>query len=312
VSGGTWIAVDGGQSTTRARASWTTEDAAVAGFIQTTDGFAAVAANVSAALAAVPDAPGTIDRLVVGHTGLPIDHASRDRLARMLLADHPVREVVLAPDEVTAHAGALGGPGVVSAVGTGCVTLAVDAEGRGHRIDGWGFLFGDAGSAFAIGRAALEAALRSDDGRNPPSSLVAAVHEVFGGSPRDATWALYQMTDRIDRVARFAPRVIEEAEHDAAAAAIVRHAAEELAHACATAAEALPGIDRVAVTGRLIAPGSRLEREFIDALAARAAHLLTVPSAGSPLDGAARIAADGPSIYRPLVEILTRPESSAA
>ncbi len=312
MTGASWIAVDGGQSTTRARASWAAEDVAVAGFTQSDDGFAAVAANVASVLAAVPEMPDAIDRLVIGHTGLPIDGPSRERLARTLLAEHPVREVVLAPDEVTAHAGALGGPGVVVAVGTGCVTLAVDSAGRGHRIDGWGFLFGDAGSAFAIGRAALEAALRSEDGRGAPTVLVARVHEVFGAGPRDATWKLYQQVDRIDRVARFAPQVVDAAEHDAVAAGIVRDAAAEIALACATAAEALPGLSRVAVTGRLIAPGSLLESEFLAALDARAPHLEVVASAGSPLDGSSLLASDGLGIYRGLVELITRPESTSA
>ena len=47
-----FIAVDGGQSTTRARASWAAQDVAVAGFTQSDDGFAAVAANVASVLAA--------------------------------------------------------------------------------------------------------------------------------------------------------------------------------------------------------------------------------------------------------------------
>lgn len=312
MSGTNWVAVDGGQSTTRARASWAAQDVAVAGFIQSSDGFAAVAASVTAALAAVPDTPAAIDRLVIGHTGLPIDHTSRQRLAHALLASHPVREVVLAPDEVTAHAGALGQPGVVAAVGTGCVTLAVDAAGRAHRIDGWGHLFGDAGSAFAIGRAALEAALRSEDGRGAPTALVDDVHAVFGAGPRDATWALYQMTDRVDRVARFAPRVIDAAATDAVAAEIVRRAADEISLACATAAGALSGIGRVAVTGRLIAPGSPLERAFLTALAERAPLLEVVPAAGSPLDGSVLLASGDAGIYADLVELVTRSEGTTA
>lgn len=307
-----WVAIDGGQSSTRARASWTSEDVAVAGFTQSSDGFAAVAANVSAAIAAVPDRPPLIDRLVIGHTGLPIDSDSRERLARALLAAHPVREVVLAPDEVTAHAGALAEPGVVSAVGTGCVTLAVDGSGRGHRVDGWGHLFGDAGSAFAIGRAALEAALRSEDGRTAPTALVAEVHATFGAGPRDATWALYQLPDRIDRVARFAPLVVGVADRDPIAASIVRGAAEEIALACVTAARALTGVTRVAVTGRLIAPGSRLEHDFLEAIRAGAPELQVVEAAGSPLDGSAVLAAGELGIYADLVELTARSESPTA
>lgn len=300
---GTWVAIDGGQSTTRARASWAAEDVAVGGFSHEPDGVGAIARNIEHVLSTLPAPPRPIDRLVVGHTGLPIDTASRSQLAAMLVSRHDVRTVVLSPDEVTAHAGALSGePGVVAAVGTGCVTLGVDARGVGYRVDGWGYLFGDAGSAFAIGRAALEAALRSEDGRGPRTTLVADVAAEYGASPREATWALYLRTDRVDRVARFAQRVVAAAERDDVAATITRHAAEEIATSCVTAARALDGVDVVAVTGRLIGPGSALEREFRVALTRMAPDLEIRAAAGSPLDGSALLASGGTGIYTSLVQ----------
>jgi N-acetylglucosamine kinase-like BadF-type ATPase len=74
--------------------------------------------------------------------------------------------IVLASDITTSHAGALGGaPGVVVAAGTGAAALALDQEGRSAICDGWGYLLGDEGSGYAIGRAGLASALREHDGR---------------------------------------------------------------------------------------------------------------------------------------------------
>ena len=58
------------------------------------------------------------------------------------------------------------------ASGTGVVTLAV---GRTElaRVDGWGYLLGDAGSGYWLGRAALDAVMRAHDGRGDATALSA-------------------------------------------------------------------------------------------------------------------------------------------
>ena len=39
------------------------------------------------------------------------------------------------------------------------------------RVDGWGYLMGDAGSGYWIGREALDAVMRAFDGRGPDTAL---------------------------------------------------------------------------------------------------------------------------------------------
>lgn len=79
-------------------------------------------------------------------------------------------------DSISAHAGALAGaPGVIVIAGTGSVALGVDAGGKALRVGGWSHLMGDEGSGYAIGRQALSAAARMQDGRAPLSRLHAAV-----------------------------------------------------------------------------------------------------------------------------------------
>lgn len=71
-------------------------------------------------------------------------------------------------DAEIAHAGALGGTGgVVAIAGTGSVALGTSAPGDAFaRAGGWGFFFGDEGSAVWIARTALRVAMdREDRGR---------------------------------------------------------------------------------------------------------------------------------------------------
>ena len=86
---------------------------------------------------------------MLGLTGLPSIGSLRDALAAGVARTLGHREAVLAPTTSAAHAGALpDGYGVTLTVGTGVGCLAVDpATATIHRVDGWGDLHGDDGSA---------------------------------------------------------------------------------------------------------------------------------------------------------------------
>lgn len=75
----------------------------------------------------------------------------------------PSDNVSLLHDAPVAHAGALAGaPGVTVIAGTGSVVYA--SGGTAERtLGGWGFLFGDEGSAFWFAREALAAMMRGAD-----------------------------------------------------------------------------------------------------------------------------------------------------
>ena len=151
--------------------------------------------------------------------------------------------------------------------------------------------------SFAIGRAGLAAVQRVRDGRGPATSLA-----VPGLDPA----TLYGSPTLVDDVARFAPQVFAAASQgDQVAADIVRSAALDLAETITTALAHLPesaAPERVlvALTGGLFRAGEALLSPLRSALPGRAE---LVQSAGSPLDGAARLATGPPGPYADLVSI---------
>jgi N-acetylglucosamine kinase-like BadF-type ATPase len=68
-------------------------------------------------------------------------------------------------------AGAGRGPGVVIIAGTGSIAYGRGAEGQVARAGGWGYVLGDEGSGYWIGRLALRAVVRAADHRGRPTSL---------------------------------------------------------------------------------------------------------------------------------------------
>ena len=131
-------------------------------------------------------------------------------------------------------------PAVVVIAGTGSVAYGKDGAGQAVRTGGWGYLFGDAGSAFAVARDALAHAMAEDD-RGAPSPLGDAALAYFDRVNLRAL-ATDAMLGRIPRgqVASFA-RVVHDASRlgDRAAAAIVYAAASALASLAAVTLERL-------------------------------------------------------------------------
>lgn len=123
----------------------------------------------------------------------------------------PSEHVRLVHDTPIAHAGALGGkPGVVVIAGTGSVVYGRNDDGWSRTLGGWGFLFGDEGSAFAIARDALAVLMRGHDEND--SSLGAETHAAcqFFGVPslRALVHAFYKGEITRGRLAAFAPEAM--------------------------------------------------------------------------------------------------------
>jgi glucosamine kinase len=137
--------------------------------------------------------------------------------------------VQVTEDGETAWLGAFGAaPGIAVFAGTGSGARGCDGE-RWVRAGGHGFLLGDEGSAYWIGRAAANAALRWEDGMGGSAALRDAV---AGASGRDLAGLVEDVhshpSDR-GRLASLAPVVTALAGEDEAARRIALEAAGHLA-----------------------------------------------------------------------------------
>jgi N-acetylglucosamine kinase-like BadF-type ATPase len=287
---GTRLAVDGGQTGTRLRlsdpAGITLEEQEFPGLL--TD--RPVLPQVASFATQLSSRTGRrIDQLALGLSGLT-PAASRPDVLLAEVAGIGVRRVALAHDSVSGYLAANGTEtGAMLAVGTGVVILAV-SETTVAKVDGWGYLLGDVGSGFWIGRAGLEAAMRAFDGRGEPTVLMEAARERFG--PLEEIYMAVQGDERrVSLVASFCRTVIEAAAADAVALEIVRRAAGELAHSASAALRRtgwLPGAPtRVGAVGAPVTRSDLMRGELADALRREAPGAEPVLPLGQPIDGVA-------------------------
>ncbi|MFT4041729.1 MAG: BadF/BadG/BcrA/BcrD ATPase family protein [Gordonia sp. (in: high G+C Gram-positive bacteria)] len=229
--------------------------------------------------------------LLAGLTGLT-PQGARTRELLGLTADVGVESVRLAHDSVSAYLAANALEfGVTTAVGTGVVTLGVGPSGLA-RVDGWGNIVGDAGSAYWIGRAGIDAALRAFDGRGPRTDLSPLAVAEFGPLP-EVYMVLQSDPYRVRRIAAFARTVAERADSgDASSVAIIDAAAQELAISVAAAAHrsgTATNSPRISWIGAVLAGNALLHEKFVTAVHARLPGARVEKPLGSTLDGVQRL-----------------------
>ncbi|MFF4651687.1 N-acetylglucosamine kinase [Streptomyces sp. NPDC001380] len=155
--------------------------------------------------------------------------------------------VAMVPDAATAFAaGTAAGSGSVLVAGTGAVAVRVEHRDEAARADGLGWLLGDLGSGFWMGREAVRTALEALDGRaHAPVLAPLVLEELLGpgapgpgsaagpgdvpGAGRAARLVAAVYAERPAALSRLAPLVAAAAERgDPAAGGIVEAAAGHL------------------------------------------------------------------------------------
>lgn len=183
-------------------------------------------------------------------------------------------------------------PAVVVIAGTGSVAYGEDLSGAAVRVGGWGSMFGDAGSAYALARDGLARAMAADD-RGKRSGLGEAALAFFDRRDlRELATAAVQGRIPRSELASFA-RVVHDAARlgDRDANEIVESAATALAALAVTALERLGSEagTTVALIGGTFANQAFFERTR-DRIAAAAPLALTVRPHYEPAIGAALLA----------------------
>jgi N-acetylglucosamine kinase-like BadF-type ATPase len=199
--------------------------------------------------------------------------------------------VAMRGDVVAAFAAGSPAPdGTVVIAGTGAVAFAIEDHARpARRADGYGWLLGDLGSGFWMGREAVSAVLRHLDGGGPGGWLVQAVIAEIAPADRSSGSVIGRcMAEAPARLARFAPMVCEAADGgDALALDIVERSVEHLTGT--TVSVAKPGLP-------IVLAGGLIERDTPVARGLRARLSAVLPDAplrpaSRPVLGAAWLAA---------------------
>lgn len=154
---------------------------------------------------------------------------------------HRARILVVNDALIALEAGVPDQAGTVVIAGTGSIAYGRDTKGRAARAGGWGYVLGDEGSGYWLGRQALRAVVRAADGRGTHTALTSLVLGHFRvASPRDLVHAVYTGDMRPATIAALARAVGEAAvAGDDVAVHLVSVAARELAAAAVSVARRL-------------------------------------------------------------------------
>jgi len=266
------LGVDGGGSKTRALLADRSGVLLGAGTAGSSNyqavGFAAAVAALQEAIAAAFHDAGRMGQAAVACMGLagagrPDDRAHFEKWAAQ--QGFARRWAIVGDAELVLAAGTPAGWGVALICGTGSIGYARTPDGRSARAGGWGYLLGDEGSGYAIGRAALGAVSRAADGRSPRTALserllAATRSEKFDDLVRWAAGASPA------EVAALAPQVLAIADTgDPLAQGIADYAARELTQ-LAVCLLPVMNVDPpvpVAVTGGLLGNDGPLRRSVV-------------------------------------------------
>lgn len=192
---------------------------------------------------------------------------------------------------VALEAGVPRAPGVVIVSGTGSISYGRNAAQEAARAGGWGYVLGDEGSGYWIGRAALRAVLREADHRGPRTGLTPLLLHHFGiVEAQELLHEVYHQGLKPSAIGALAACVFDAFERgDETAIGILRSAANELEAAGLSVARRLglvgTSFDFVLAGGIFVAvPWLReeLERRLPVASPGSRARLLSVePAAGA-------------------------------
>ena len=197
---------------------------------------------------------GDCRALCIGSAG--ISNKEMTRIVETEMTRGGIENWNLVGDQVIALNGALSGEaGIALIAGTGSICYGQSTDGREARSGGWGSLMDDEGGGFALGRDALAAVVRAEDGRIAPTVLHDAVFKALQvGAVRELIGKIYAPGFGKREVAALAPLVGAAAEQgDAAALQIVEKAGRELALLVRPVAEKL-GLQsaRIAFAGSVL------------------------------------------------------------
>jgi N-acetylglucosamine kinase-like BadF-type ATPase len=195
---------------------------------------AAAIAEVARAASAKVGVHLPLPRALIGAAGGGREPETSELAAAVQAAGVAAAVQVIGDGELALLAAFGDRPGILLAAGTGSIGYARDRKGALHRAGGYGWQMGDEGGGYWLGRRALQAVGKAQDGRSDPSTLLARVLSTLGLPTFDEVvrWAAVATPAQ---VATLAPALLHAAaDGDRAAIAAVRDAAVELVELAAS------------------------------------------------------------------------------
>lgn len=178
--------------------------------------------------------------------------------------------------------------GIALISGTGSFAWGRNSSGETSRVGGWGYLFGDEGSGYAIAQAGLRAAAKSVDGRGQPTRLLDTFMERLQATePSQLIEKVYAGPLNRDQIARLAEVVFTVAsEGDAVANRLLEEAVNELKSMVSVLASKLcfsPNEWTLAFTGGVVLRQREFTQKLSESLglARDQVSLITEPAAGA-------------------------------
>lgn len=154
---------------------------------------------------------GHVDHVLAGAGGIDTDADAR-ALAGLIEPHVPGAQVTVVHDSRLLLAAGGASTGVAVIAGTGSAAWGKNAEGEEARAGGWGFLLGDEGSGYWLGREAVRHSLRRMNKGLEPDGLTAALLESCGVDDPNKLIALFHSKDTDRRYwAQRASSVVETA-----------------------------------------------------------------------------------------------------
>ncbi|MGH9161094.1 MAG: N-acetylglucosamine kinase [Vicinamibacteraceae bacterium] len=179
--------------------------------------------------------------ICLGIAGVDRDEDAEVVHAVMRRIGYRARVVVTNDALIALTAGVGDGPGVAVIAGTGSIAYGRNARNEAARAGGWGYVLGDEGSGYWLGRHALRAVVRAADGRGGSTALTRHVLAHFGiERPQDLVREVYTRALRPSAIAKLAAAVQRAHEEgDGMATSILDRAARELVASTASVVKQL-------------------------------------------------------------------------
>ncbi|MCM3881737.1 MAG: hypothetical protein ND807_16640 [Vicinamibacterales bacterium] len=196
---------------------------------------------------------------------------------------------------IALQAGVDADPGIVLVAGTGSIAYGRNAMGEASRAGGWGYVLGDEGSGYWMGRLALRAVVRQADGRGRATSLTPRILSHFAVARASELIHKIYHDDVPPNVIASLARYVQQSrdEGDVVAGSILNRAADELTTAAAAVVTQLGMIDAefaFVLAGGIFRAVPWLRDRLTLTLPAVASRSRIIPLEAEPALGAVRLA----------------------